>query len=51
VFRAVVDQLVGKGRVPSREQRLNDLLSLMACHAAVRAGDRLSPEEITALLA
>jgi len=51
VFRAVVDQLVGKGRVPSREQLLNDLLSLMACHAAVRAGDRLTQEEIASLLA
>ena len=30
---------------------LNDLMSLMACHAAVRAGDRLSPEEMTALVA
>jgi DNA mismatch repair protein MutL len=37
--------------VPSREQLLNDLLSLMACHAAVRAGDRLTPETIAELLA
>jgi DNA mismatch repair protein MutL len=32
-------------------EHINDLLSLMACHAAVRAGDRLSPEMITELLA
>jgi DNA mismatch repair ATPase MutL len=29
----------------------NDLLSLMACHGAVRSGDRLTPEEIEALVA
>lgn len=47
----MVDQLVGKERVPRRELLLNDLVSLMACHAAVRAGDRLTQEEIKALLA
>ena len=51
ILRAVVDHLVSKERVPNREQLLNDLLSLMACHAAVRAGDRLGPEEIAALVA
>jgi DNA mismatch repair protein MutL len=48
---AVVDHLVAKERVPNREQLLNDLLSRMACHAAVRAGDPLTPEEIEALIA
>jgi DNA mismatch repair protein MutL len=51
ILRAVVDHLVTKERVPNREQLLNDLLSLMACHAAVRAGDRLTPDEIAALVA
>jgi DNA mismatch repair protein MutL len=51
IIQAVVDHLASRGRPPSREQLLNDLLSLMACHAAVRAGDRLRPEEIAALLA
>jgi DNA mismatch repair protein MutL len=49
-LQVVVDYLLTKGRLPSREQMLNDLLSLMACHAAVRAGDRLSPEMIAELL-
>ena len=50
MLRAVVDYVLTKERVPSREQLLNDLLSLMACHAAVRAGDRLTPETIAELL-
>ena len=51
ILRAVVDHLVTRERVPDRQELLNDLLSLMACHAAVRAGDRLTPEEIAALVA
>ena len=51
ILKAVVDHLTSKERVPTREQLLNDLLSLMACHSAVRAGDPLTPEEIAALIA
>jgi DNA mismatch repair protein MutL len=51
LLRAVVDYLTTKERAPDREQLFNDLLSLTACHAAVRAGDRLTPEEIAALVA
>jgi DNA mismatch repair protein MutL len=51
ILKAVVDHLCSKDRVPTREVLLNDLLSLMACHAAVRAGDPLTPEEIAALIA
>jgi DNA mismatch repair protein MutL len=51
VLRAVVDHLMGKDRLPTREVLLNDLLSLMACHAAVRSGDRLTSEEMQALVA
>jgi DNA mismatch repair protein MutL len=48
---AVADYLGSKERPPQREQFLNDLLGLMACHAAVRAGDRLTQQEIASLLA
>jgi DNA mismatch repair protein MutL len=51
ILKAVVDHLSTKDRLPTREVLLNDLLSLMACHAAVRAGDPLTPEEIAALVA
>ncbi len=51
ILKRVVDHLSLKDRLPTREILLNDLMSLMACHSAVRAGDALSPEEIEALLA
>jgi DNA mismatch repair protein MutL len=51
VFRGVVDRLVAKDRPPTRDHLLNDLLATMACRAAVKAGDRLTPEEIAGLLA
>lgn len=51
IFRAVVDHLTARDRLPSREVLLNDLLSLMACRAAVKAGDPLTREEIDALVA
>jgi DNA mismatch repair protein MutL len=50
ILRAVVDHLISKERAPSREVLFNDLMSLMACHAAVRAGDRLTPEQMAALV-
>ncbi len=51
ILKAVVDHLTSKERVPTREQLFNDLLSLMACHGAVRSGDPLNPDEIAALVA
>jgi DNA mismatch repair protein MutL len=51
ILCAVAEDLAERDRVPSRDRLLHELLSLLACHAAVRAGDRLAPEEIAALLA
>jgi DNA mismatch repair protein MutL len=51
ILQGVVEYLMSKERPPSREAMLNDLLSLIACHSAVRAGDRLTPEEIAELAA
>jgi DNA mismatch repair protein MutL len=47
----VAEHLASRGRAPGREQLAGDLLALTACHAAVRAGDRLTAGEVEALLA
>ncbi|MFQ3593073.1 MAG: DNA mismatch repair endonuclease MutL [Gemmataceae bacterium] len=51
LLKAVVDHLVNQDRLPPRDVLFNDLLSLMACHSAVRAGERLGPEQIGELAA
>jgi len=50
IFQSVVDVLATKDRPPTREQLLDRLLATMACKAAVKAGDRLTPEEIDHLM-
>jgi len=51
LFLGVVETLTAKDRPPQREQLFNHLISTMACKAAVKMGDRLSPQEIAALVA
>jgi DNA mismatch repair protein MutL len=51
ILRTVVDHLQAQERPPSREALLEGVMALVACHAAVRAGDRLSPELIAELVA
>ncbi len=50
VLRQVVEQLVSGGKMPDRRDLLDELLHMIACKAAIKAGDRLSPEEVNALL-
>jgi DNA mismatch repair protein MutL len=50
IFQSVVDALVAKDRAPTRDQLLDHLLATMACKAAVKAGDRLTREEIDYLM-
>ncbi|HVU87905.1 MAG TPA: DNA mismatch repair endonuclease MutL [Pirellulales bacterium] len=51
LLRDMVELLVAGGRAPERRDLLDELLHMMSCKAAVKAGDALTPEEIEALLA
>lgn len=46
----LVESLQSFEKMTPLEERINEVLERMACHRQVRAGDRLSPEEIGVLL-
>lgn len=50
MLRQVLQPLMEGGNEPSARDLLDELLNMIACKAAIKAGDRLSPEEITSLL-
>ncbi|HEY1786453.1 MAG TPA: DNA mismatch repair endonuclease MutL [Pirellulales bacterium] len=60
ILRAMVDRLLvgdsgggddhGHGAELTRRDVLDELLHMISCKAAIKAGDRLTPEEIAALL-
>jgi len=51
MIRDLAEQLETLGQKPSRRELLDSLLHMMSCKAAIKAGDRLTPEEMDALLA
>lgn len=51
VLRELVEQLLAGGKRLEARDLLDELLHMFACKAAVKFGDRLTPEEIDALLA
>lgn len=50
MLRQLVDGLLAGEKTPERRDLLDELLHMIACKAAIKAGDRLTPEEITSLL-
>jgi len=50
VLRDLVARLMAEGKAPDRRDLLDELLHMIACKAAIKAGDRLSPEEVAALV-
>jgi DNA mismatch repair protein MutL len=50
MVRDLLERLLQGGKRPERRELLDDLLHTIACKAAIKAGDRLSPAEIASLL-
>ena len=50
VLHELIGRLLSEGKAPDRRDLLDELLHTVACKAAIKAGDRLAPEEISALL-
>ena len=50
-MRDLMDKLNEQGEAAHPEELIHELLDMMSCKAAVKAGDPLTPEEIDALIA
>ena len=50
LVRDLVGEIAAMGDALSLKERLQDVCSTMACHSSVRAGRRLKPDEMNALL-
>jgi DNA mismatch repair protein MutL len=50
VLRDLVEKILPGGRPPDSRDLLDELLHMIACKAAVKFGDRLTPAEVDALL-
>ena len=50
VLREVAERLLAEGKRPERRDLIDELLHMISCKAAIKAGDRLSPEEVEALV-
>ncbi|QDU55531.1 DNA mismatch repair endonuclease MutL [Aeoliella mucimassa] len=50
VLGDIVDRLMSSDRLPEASDLFDELLHTVACKAAVKYGDRLTPDEIVALL-
>jgi DNA mismatch repair protein MutL len=51
MVRDAAEKIAESGRDPSHRDLLDSLLHMMSCKGAIKAGQRLSPEEIESLLA
>ncbi|QDT00102.1 DNA mismatch repair endonuclease MutL [Adhaeretor mobilis] len=50
VLRSLIEKLLAGGKLPDSRDLLDELLHMISCKAAVKYGDSLTSEEVTALL-
>ena len=50
MLRVVIEPLLVAGKTPDPRDLLDDMMNMMSCKAAIKAGDKLTPHEITSLL-
>ncbi|GJL86061.1 MAG: DNA mismatch repair protein MutL [Micavibrio sp.] len=50
LIRDLADEILDHGQTQKLEERLNEILSTMACHGSVRSGRRMNADEMNALL-
>ena len=50
IVRRIAEQLVADAKKLDRRMLLDELLHMIACKAAIKAGDRLTPQEVTSLI-
>jgi len=50
LIRQLIDEIMVGEKQPDRRDVLDELMHMMSCKAAVKAGDPLTPEEIHSLL-
>jgi DNA mismatch repair protein MutL len=50
LVKDLADEICERGTAQGLEERLNEILSRMACHGSIRSGRRMNAEEMNALL-